>query len=168
MGSVGQPEFVEIGVTIFTSAFQMRGKLHVLGVMQTFINDEQKPTFTLHNAEVLGTSATNPVKMSQHEVIISKRSIQCLLFDVMPPQGSMAMLPRQETIVAYVEGFAISARFFMGQDARLADFSDASMQQFLTAGDLKLYPMGQMRQGLVNSAPLGVVHKSAFKFYHKA
>jgi hypothetical protein len=165
MGIAG-PNFIEVGVTIFTSAFQMRGTLQVLGTLQTFINDEQKPTFTLYNAEALGT--TNPVKMSQQELVVSKRSVQCLLFDTMPPQGSIALLPRQEPLVVYVEGFAISARFYMGQDARIADFSDASMQQFLAAGDLKLYPIGQVRPGLVSSAPLGVIHKSAFKFYHKA
>jgi hypothetical protein len=166
MDNVGQPNFVEMGVTVFTSAFQMRGTLQVLGVMQTFLNDDQKPTFTLHGAEVLGVSAANPVKMNQREVIVTKRSIQCLLFDTMPPQGAMALLPRQEPLVVYVEGLAISARFYMGQDARLADFADSSMQQFLTAADLKLYPITQMRQGLVNAAPLGVIHKTAFRFYH--
>ena len=165
----GQPEYAEIGVNILTSIFQARGKLHVLGTMQNFLNDEQKPTLSVIGAEVIGIDHTNPAaRMSQPELIINKRAIQAIALDTAPPPGSLVMLSKVEHLVLYTDQFAIAGRLHMGPDAHLADFAEASLQQFIVASDVKIYPLFQARQGIVQAAPVVVIHKSQIRLYHKA
>ena len=52
-------------------------------------------------------------------------------------------------------------------DAHLADFTEASLQQFLLASDVKIYPLFQARPGLVQAAPIALIHKSQIRVYHK-
>src|SRR5258706_15244346 len=116
MNNRGEPEQLEIRVVVLTSAFQIRGALKMMGVLQTFMNDDQKGTLTIHEAEVTGIEAGNPVRMSQPQVIVNKRAAQVILFDEGLPQGTLTLLPRAEGLVMYVESFAAAGKFFMGQD----------------------------------------------------
>ena len=168
MNNLGQPVQLEVPVTILTAAFQIRGALRIMGTIQTFVNDDQKATLMVYGAEVIGVEANNPVRMTKPEIVISKRAMQLILFDEMPPQGSLTLLPRSESLVMYLDGFAAAGKFYMGQDARTADFSDSAPGQFLVITDLKVYPVLQVRSGLVTSAPLGMIHKSVIRFYHQA
>jgi hypothetical protein len=164
-----EPTFVEYPITLLTSTFQVRGKLHVLGVMQTFLNDDQKPTISLFNADVIGFNISNPAaRMTQPEVIISKESATIIALDAVPPQGQITMLSRVELLMMYTERFAIAAKFHMGPDTRLGDFAVASLQQFIIASEAKFYPLFQSRTGLVQAAPIALIHKTAIRMYHKS
>ena len=86
----------------------------------------------------------------------------------MPQQGQITLLARAEPLMMYTDRFAMAAKFHMGPDSRIADFAGASLQQFLIASDVKLYPLFQSRGGLVQAAPLALIHKTAVRMYHKA
>lgn len=167
MANLAHPDYMDIGVTVITSSFQIRGKLHILGMIGTFLNDEQKPTVVVYGAEMLGLEANSRIRVNKDEVVISKRAALVIAFDELPPQGTLAMLPRMENLAVYLDHMALSANFYMGQDARINDFADTSLQQFLIASDIKFYPMFQARAGLVQSAPMGVLHKTAIRMYHR-
>lgn len=167
MSAHTQPEYAEMGVTVLTSSFQIRGKLRIFGIMGTFLNDEQKSTLTVYDAEMVQIEANSRIKVNKDEVFIYKSAAQVIAFDAMPPQGALSLLPKAEPLAMYLDHFALSAKFYMGQDARLGDFAGASLQQFLFATDLKFYPTFQARTGLVQAAPMGIVHKSAIRFYHR-
>ena len=69
LGEQAQPEQVKIPVSVLTSEFQVRGELRILGMLQTWFNDEQKPTLIVNDAEVLGVQADNPAaRMKQAEI----------------------------------------------------------------------------------------------------
>ena len=167
MSNLGQIETTEFRVTLFTSAFQARGALHVPAALQTYLNNESQATMSVFNVEVLGLEASNPARMTQPEIIVNKRACQIILFESTPAPGSVAILPRFESLVAYVDGFAVAGKYYMGQDSRLNDFAESSMQQFLLVSDMRLYPIIQARPGLVLSAPMGIVHKGAIHFFHR-
>jgi hypothetical protein len=169
MAGIAGPNFADVGATVLTSTFQVRGKLHVLGVMQTFLNDEQKPTLSVYNADVIGLNVNNPAAhMTQPEVILNKRYAAIVALEAMPPQGQLSILARAEQLMMYTDSFALSARFHMGPDARLSDFTEASLQQYLLASDIKIYPLFQARPGMVQAAPIALIHKSQIRLYHKA
>ncbi len=163
------PNFIEVAASVLTSTFQVRGKLHVLGVMQTFMNDEQKPTLSIYASDVLGIDASNPAAhMTQPEIIITKRYASIVALETMPEQGQLSLLARTEQLIMYTDRFAVAGRFHMGPDARLNDFTEASLQQFILASDVKIYPLFQSRPGLVQATPLAMIHKSQIRLYHKA
>jgi len=167
MASRTQPDFIEIGVTVITSSFQVKGKLHIFGMIGTFLNDDQKPTLVVYDAEMHQLEANSRIRVTKEEVVISKHAAQVVAFDTLPQQGMLALLPRTESLAVYLDHFAVSAKFYMGQDVRINDFADASLQQYLVAGDLKFYPMFQAKSGLVQSAPMGMIHKTAIRMYHR-
>lgn len=165
----GQPEHIEVGVSVLTSIFQARGKMHVLGTLQNFLNDEQKSTLTVYGAEVIGLQTSNPAaRMSQPEVIINKRSIQAIALDVAPPPGALVMMAKTEQLVIYTDQFALSGKIHMGPDARLADFAEAALAPFISGSEMKVYPLFQARQGVVQAAPVVLIHRSQIRLYHKA
>ena len=167
--SMAEPKHVETGVSILTSVFQVRGKLHVLGTMQNFLNDEQKPTLTVYKAEATGISSGNPAAhMSQPEMVINKRSMQMIAFEVAPSKDTLVMLPNIQPLMLYTDQFAIAGKFHLGPDAHLTDFAEASLQDFIVASEVKIYPMFPARTGLIQSAPVIVIHKAQIRLYHKA
>ncbi len=169
MAGVGDPSAVEFGATILTSNFQIRGKLHVLGFLGTFINDEQKPTLTVYGADVIGFCVTNPVgRMTQPEVYVSKRDAAIIGLDALPPKEHLTLMVHVEPLMAFTDSFAIAAKFHMGPDAHLTDFAEVSLQQYLVASDVKIYPLVQARPGLVQAVPLALIHKSRMRMYYKA
>lgn len=167
MPEVAQPDFAEMRVALFTSTFQIRGALHIYGALQTFINDEQKPTLSVFGADVIALDAANQLHMAQQETFIYKPGAEVILFETMPPQGALTLPPHAEPLVMYLDRFAVSGRFYMGQDVRLGDFIDSGKQQYLPLTDVKMYPLFAARPGLVSTAPLAVLHKTAIRLFHK-
>jgi hypothetical protein len=168
MAGIVEPHFVEVGATVLTSTFQVRGKLRILGIMQTFLNDEQKPTLIVYGADVIGFSVTNPVgRMSQPEVVVAKPDAAIVALEAIPPQGQLTLQPHTEQLMLFTDRFAVAGKFHMGQDARLADFAESALQQFIVASDVKIYPLFQARPGLAQAAPLALVHRSQVRLYYK-
>lgn len=166
-GPIAGPSVTEFPVTLFTANFQARGALHSPGVLQTFLNDEQRPTLTFYNADVIGFEATNPAaRVSVPELIARKVACQVIAFDRRPPSDQYTLLPHVEPAAMYTDQFLIEGNFHMGADARLADFADTALQQFIIASDARIYPLFQPRASLVGGAPVIAVHKATIRFYH--
>jgi len=165
--AVAGPSIAEFVVTLFTSNFQARGVIRVPGVLQTFLNDEQRPTLVIFSAEMVGFEPTNPAaRINVPELIVRKPGCTILAFDRRPSPDQIVLQPRAEATAIYTDQFMVEAVFYMGADTRLLDFADTSLQQFIVATDAKIYPLFQPRAPLVSSAPLVVVQKSAIRFYH--
>ncbi|MHB8627145.1 MAG: hypothetical protein ACYDBJ_22695 [Aggregatilineales bacterium] len=165
--TVAGPAITEFPVTLFAANFQARGMVRSPGVLQTFLNDEQRSTLVVYNADVIGFEPTNPAaRVSVPELIVRKVSCQIVAFDRRPPPDQYTLLPHTEPAAIYTDQFIVEGNFHMGADARLTDFADTSLQQFIVASDARIYPLFQPRAALVPGAPLIAVHKSAIRFYH--
>jgi hypothetical protein len=161
------PEQVQLPVAILTDSFQIRGKLAILGTFLTFLNDEAKPTFDILNPVVIGVSTSNPAaQMSQSEMFILKRAVHALCIESGVPQG-VTLPPRTELLMAYTSQYAIGGKWHMTPDARIADFVDASHAMFLPVSDVHIYPLTNVRQGIIPAAPLVMVHRNLIQSYHK-
>jgi hypothetical protein len=165
--AVAGPSITEFPVTLFAANFQARGVLHSPGVLQTFLNDDQRSTVVIYNADVIGFESTNPAaRVSVPELIVRKVSCQLIAFDRRPLPDQYTLLPRAEPAAVYTDQFLIEGNFHMGADSRLADFADTSLQQFIVASDARIYPLFQPRAALIGSAPMIALHKSSIRFYH--
>jgi hypothetical protein len=161
------PSITEFSVTLFASNFQARGILRAPGVLQTFLNDELRPTLVIYNADVIGFEPTNPAaRVTVPELIVRKPSCMILAFDRRPSPDQILLQPRAEATALYTDQFMVEAIFYMGADTRLLDFADSSIQQFIIATEAKIYPLFQPRASLVPGAPLVMIQKSAIRFYH--
>jgi hypothetical protein len=166
--AAGGINFKEISISVLTDAFQAKGVMRAVGVIQTYLNDEQKSTISLYNAEAYGLRPENgATHIVQDELIIRKHKLQILAFDEMPAAGEITILQRAEEMAAYTDQFAIHCKFRMGPDALLVDFIDTALSQFIVATDLKIYPLFQPRIPLLASAPLALIQREAVRLYHK-
>jgi hypothetical protein len=159
----------DLAVTIFTSLFQIRGKLHVAGVLQTYMNDESKSTLPVADAEIVTFDANSPaLHMSQPEFIIMKHDAEVILFDQPPAQGMISFLPRTEMIVAYTNRLAVRGKFYMGTDSTIGSFVGAIAGMFAVASDITVFPLVPVNGGIVGEAPVALISKAAFRALHKA
>ena len=165
--AVAGPSISEFSVTLFAANFQARGVIRSPGVLQTFLNDEQRPTLVIYNADLIGFEPANPAaRVIVPELIVRKPCCSILAFDLRPNPDQILLLPRGERTAVYTDQFMVEAEFHMGADTRLIDFVDSSLQQFVGATDARIYPLFQPRAALVSSSPLIIMQKSAIRFYH--
>ncbi len=157
----------EYRITVFTTAFQVRGLLRVPGVLQTYMNDVERPTISVFNAQMTGFDPNNPAgRINVPELIIRKTECGIIAFEDQIPSDSMKLLPRGEYLAVYTDRFIAEGEFHMGADSRLTDFIDISLQQFILAVNVKVYPLIQPRVTLVPFAPLVAIQKVSIKLYH--
>ena len=168
MAGLGPPNYTEFGVTLLTPEFQIRGKLHVLGTVGMFLNDAAKPNLIIYDADVMAVDAANPAKVSRPEIVISKRIAQIIAFDQVAGQGEVQLLPKTENMLAYLDRCVVQGTFLMGEDARFADFAEASLQQFILITNFKIYPLFQAKPGIIPQAQMGMIQKTSIRMYHKA
>jgi hypothetical protein len=167
MDASSTPAQVEMSVAVLTSIFQIRGKLHILGDLATFLNDEQRTTMSVYDTNVLGVSASNPAaQMTQSEMIMNKRSAHLIAIEGTPP--SVTLLPRIESLVMYTSQFAFMGKFHLGTDARVTDFAETSLSQYIPVTEVRIFPLFQARPGVINAASLAFIHKTAILTYHKS
>lgn len=161
--------YTEVPASILTAAFQVRGKVRTLGNLQTFLNDEKKPTLSVYNADVTGFDVTNPAaRMTQPEMFITRAAIIAVLFETPPPPGQIVLPPHTESLMVYSDRFALSGRFHLGPDARLTDFAEISPLPFIVISDAKIYPLFQPRPALVQSAAIALLRRSAIRLYYRS
>lgn len=163
------PTQTQLNVAVLTPLFQIRGRLTVIGIFQTFLEDEQRPGISLQGTSVLGLNMGNPAaQMSQAEMFIVKREAHIIALEGVPPAGAITLPPRAESLIAYTPHFAIMGKFHMGADASLLDFVGSARSMYLPVSECRFYPMFQARPGIVGGASLALVHRSAIVTYHRA
>jgi hypothetical protein len=147
--------------------FQVRGRMWIRGVIQSYLGNDQKHTLSIYNGDVLGLEATNPAaRMSQPEVVINKGAASVILLEVRPPEWSMTLIPRSATLVTYTDRFAVMGTYQVPTDGRIQDFAALYPTEFIMALDVKVFPLFQARQGLVQTAPVALVHRKAVSLFH--
>ena len=159
---------IDLGVTVFTALFQVRGKLRVAGILQTFLNDESKSSFSILDAEIITFDANSPaLRMSQAEFVIMKQYADVIAFDQPPAQGAISFLPRTELLTVYTDRLAVKGKFYMGTESTINSFVTAA-GSFVAASDVAIYPIVPVNGGIVGEAPVVLFHRDAIRALHKA
>ena len=157
----------EYTVTVLSAEFQARGTIRVLGSIQTFINDEQKPVMVLYNASLFGVERGNPATSTQvPELYIRKDHIQVLAFPDALSRDEFGMLPRIEPLAAYTAHYAIQGNFHMGPENFIADFIDVAKSMFIGATEVSVYPLFQPQVAIIQQAPVVYVHRNMIYIHH--
>lgn len=159
----------EIPVTVLTPGFQARCLLPVFGVVQTFINDDQKGVFSLKEVTLHGLEASNPAaSMTLNELYVRKNECHLIAFESKLSSEDAGMMPRAEQLVVYTSHYAIQAQFYMGSDALISDFIDSSRSQFIVITDVHVFPLFQPRAAVIQHAPVAFMHTKTVQMHHPA
>ncbi|MEB2288403.1 MAG: hypothetical protein OZ934_09855 [Anaerolineae bacterium] len=162
----GSPQ-AQTYVTVLLRGFQARGQLAILGMLQTFLNDEQKDAFSLHGVMLYGLEPGNPARSMQlNGLFVHKNACQMIAFDTMLPHEQTGLLPRTERLAVYTSHYCIQGDFHMGADALLAEFIAGSRAQFVGASNVQVFPLFHPQAEMIQAAPLAFLHRSAVLMHH--
>lgn len=154
-------------VTVLLPGFQARGQVAIVGMLQTFLNEEQKDTFSLHNVALYGLESGNPARSMQLDgLFVYKTACQVFAFDTMLSQEEAGLLPRTEQLAVYTSHYCIQGAFHMGPEALLAEFIASSRAQFVGASNAQIFPLFQPQAEMIGAAPLVFVHRDTVRMHH--
>lgn len=154
-------------VTVLLRGFQARGQLAIVGMLQTYLNDEQKESFSLHGVTLYGLEPGNPARSMQLDgLFVRKTACQMIAFDTMLPHEQTGLLPRTERLAVYTSHYCIQGDFHMGSDALLAEFIAGARAQFVGASNVQVFPLFHPQAEMIQAAPLAFVHRDVVLMHH--
>ncbi|HVO71268.1 MAG TPA: hypothetical protein VMT24_14555 [Aggregatilineaceae bacterium] len=157
----------DLRVVVLLPGFQARCVLQVYGMVQMFINDDQKAVFPLRDVTLHGLEAGNPaVSMRMEEMFVVKAHCHALAFDTMLSQEDTGLMARIERLVVYTSHYAIEGDFHMGKDMLVSDFIASSRSQFIGATNVNMFPLFQPQAAVVQQAPLVFIHRAVVQMHH--
>lgn len=156
-----------VPATVLTSGFQAHCTLNIMGMLQTFINDEQKGVFTLRQATLYGLETGNPAaSINVPDLFVAKHRCHLIAFDQMMSHEHTGLMPRQERLAVYTTHYVIQGNFHLGSDALVSDFIDSSRAQFIGATDVHIFPLFRAQAQVIQFAPLVYVHRDQVQMHH--
>jgi len=157
----------EIPATVLLEQFQARCTLSVIGMLQTFLNDEQKDVLSLHEVTIHGLDAGNPARSMKLEgLFVRKDACHAVAFDTMLSQEEVRLLPRTERLAVYTTRYVIQGDFHMGPDALISDFITSTRLRFVGATNVQFFSLFQPQAVMIQEAPLVYVHRDAVRMHH--
>lgn len=156
-----------IDVTLLTAGFQAVGTLDVVGMIQTFVNDDRKNVFTLRDAQSYGLVRDNPATSIRiPELFVRKDECHVVAFSERFSAEHMGLMPRSERVAVYTSHFVIQGTFYMGADSLISDFIQMSKSLFVAATDVSIFPLFPAQTALVQHAPLVFIHRDSVRLHH--
>ena len=157
----------EIAATVLMPGFMAEGTLQVRGMLQTYINDEQRPVMSLYDVSLYGLEQGNPAR-SVHvpELFVRKSVCQVIAFQETFSQEDVGLKPRLERLAAYTSHYVVQGNFHMGADALVGDFIEASKSWFLNVTDAAFFTLFPAQAGILSGAPLVFLHREAVRMHH--
>lgn len=158
-----------IPATVLTAGFQAQCTFSVMGMLQTFLNDDQKGVFTLHDVTLFGLEQGNPARsITTRDLFIGKQQCHLIAFQEIMSQEQTGLMPRIERLAVYTSHYVIQGDFHMGSDARPSDFIDTSRSQFVAATDVHIFPLFPAQTQVIQHAPLAYLHRTQARMHHPA
>ncbi len=157
----------EISATVLLPGYMAQGTLRVRGMLQTYINDEQRPVLSLHDASLYGLEQGNPAR-SVHvpELFLRKTACQVIAFQEEFSQEDVGLKPRSERMAAYTSHYVIQGNFHLGADALVSDFIEAAKSWFLNVTDAAFFTLFPAQAGILSEARLVFLHRDAVRIHH--
>lgn len=157
----------EFPVTVLLPGYEARAILPVLGIVQMYLNDDQKAVLSLKQVGLYGLEVDNPAaSMAVPELIVRKEHCHAIAFDRALEHEETGLMQRTERIAVYTSHYAIQGDFHMGSDALVVDFIASSRAMFIGVTDAHIFPLFQPQSDVVQQAPLLYIYRSAVLMHH--
>jgi hypothetical protein len=168
MSFLGQTSTMKaMPVTVLTPGFQARCTLQVLGMVQTFLNDDQRSVFPLKDVTLHGLEVGNPaVSVQLEDLYVSKEQCHTIAFESMLDQDQSGLMPHTERIAVYTSHYVIQGDFHLGVDNVVGDLVDSFRTLYLGATDVEFFPLFRSQAAMIQTAPLAYVYRKSVHMFH--
>lgn len=155
-------------VTVLLPGFQAVGTLKVIGVLQTFINDERRGVFALTDAALYGLERGNPAgSLRVPELFIRKEHCHAIALAERQPADQLGLMPRTEHVALYTSHYALQGQCYMGTEALIADFLEAAKSLFIVMSEASFFPLFVPQTAILAQAPIAFVHRATVRMHHR-
>lgn len=156
-----------VPVAVLLPGFEVRAEIQVIGMLQTFLNDDQRGGLTLLRATVYGLEAGNPAtSMQVDELHVRKNQCHLLAFEEHFSKEETGLLMRVERLVVYTPYYAVQGNFHMMSAAVLSDFMASSSRQFVAATGVTIFPLFRPQTQMLQQAALAFMHRDLAHMHH--
>jgi hypothetical protein len=154
---------------ILTATFQFSGQLEVVGALLNFINDPNRDSFSLYDANLTPLTPGSPLKgIFRPHVVVRRPYIAFLYLASAETRASLKLLARHESLVAYTPIAVCRGEFHMSIEANLRDFLDASPGGLIAVSEAQLFPLIEFPAPFPTEADLLMIGRAQLQSYHLA
>jgi hypothetical protein len=169
MAGFEAPPIERHDVQILTPLFQYSGQLEAVGTVFSYINDPQRNSLSLYDAQLVPLTPGGLLKhISRPHVIIRKPQIAFLTFASAETRASIRVLVKKELLVAYTPVAVCRGYFHMPAEANVREFMDVTQGELLTVTEAQLFPLIRLPAPFPTQVELLLVGRSHLQFYHPA
>ncbi|RLC74378.1 MAG: hypothetical protein DRI81_13950 [Chloroflexi bacterium] len=163
------PPIHNLDVSIVTPRYQITGQLETVGRAFTYINNEKRNSFSLHDVSLAPLVGSGPLQsFSRPHVILRRSEIALLYFVSAEVRASVQTLRRRELLVAYTPVAVCRAHFHMADEANVNDFLEDIASVLLPITEVQVFPLNDLPAPFPTEPELLLVGRSYLEFYHPA
>lgn len=163
------PPIHNLDVSIVTPRYQITGQLETVGRAFTYINNEKRNSFSLHDVSLAPLVGSGPLQsFSRPRVILRRSEIALLYFVSAEVRASVQTLRRRELLVAYTPVAVCRAHFHMADEANVNDFLEDIASVLLPITEVQVFPLNDLPAPFPTEPELLLVGRSYLEFYHPA
>ncbi|RLC83148.1 MAG: hypothetical protein DRJ03_17960 [Chloroflexi bacterium] len=163
------PPIHNLDVSIVTPRYQITGQLETVGRAFTYINNEKRNSFSLHDVSLAPLVGSGPLQsFSRPRVILRRSEIALLYFVSAEVRASVQTLRRRELLVAYTPVAVCRAHFHMADEANVNDFLEDIASVLLPITEVQVFPLNDLPAPFPTEPELLLIGRSYLEFYHPA
>jgi len=167
MDVTGGPPRRACKAEVYTAQFLFTGEIEPLGKLLDDLNSADRGYVFIHPVSiaplipdcVLGT-------FSRDEVIVDKRDIIAVYLADEVDRAEVALLKKEERVIAYTAALILRATFHLGGEMRTRDMFDAMTTTFIPISQVSLFPLHPLKTPVPSNRELLLLNKSQVIFYH--
>ena len=158
--------FDPISVDISAGNFLVRGEIEVRGDLIVYLNDQNRSSFPIRNAQIMADGPEYKVSaMKQTSFTTSQEHIAFVAVPKEEDAQKVQFVQASRTVVFYTNWFAIRGDLHVSSEARDDDLMDPT-KDFFAVTDVSVFPIRQMTHQPQHKYPLAAIQRTGVVGYH--
>jgi hypothetical protein len=164
---LSQPNVTSYPVELLACCFQVSGRLTPLGDILSFLNDPQRATLVIEDAQATPLQAGwRAGQFSGPDMVVPKAEVQLVLVGDLQAD-ELRLLPRIEQLVVYTDTFAVNGHFHTGSETPVSDLFYVSRGPFFPASDAQVYAVQPLNVPVEGVASIMFVNKDHINLFYQ-
>ena len=162
------PQIQEYTVELLTSTVHVSGKVSLLGDFILYLNDTQRLTIVVKDAQVTPLQTDWRVGgVSRPQAVVPKSKVHILMVADLNPDA-LQLMPHPQQLIVYTDTFVVNATLYIGADTNVPDIFYVSPGPFFPATQAQVYSVKPLNVEIKRAAPVIFIHREHIGvFYQK-
>lgn len=155
-----------ISIDVSAGNFLIRGSLEARGDLLVFLNDQNRSSFPVIDAQVMADGPEYKVStMKQSSFTVSQEHIAFVAVTNEEDAAKVQYVQVSRPVVFYTNWFAIRGNLHVSSEARADELMDPT-KEFFAVTDVSVFPIRKMTHQPQHNYPLLAIQRSGIVGYH--